>query len=231
MNEGKNLRKFAFTRSVLSGLSYSDISDKIYDISNDCSSVSWSLHDEEVLLSAFDDSEDYVYAFKESFDLLSSAAERMTEALSEWDSYDDDFGETFDLFLTGISDGTGIRVLGFDTEEEDYYTITSFESHLSRKACYERVMKKFKKDDILHTANRIFRILSGYFDLERRYEYLQAAIDIIKGQTDNALKEVRTLEKAYEDAEHAEWDSYSEECKAYERAVKAFNEYDKVWVI
>lgn len=226
----QQVRKFVWKKTVIDGLSYEDILRKLSEIQDVCESVRWAENDEDLLLSFFDDSEDDVYAFKDSFTQLSAAAESLYNILSEYDGCEVEIEESFNFFLTGISDGSGMKYLGWDYAEEDYWTICGYDSQIAVTECYKKIMR-MKKDEIIQTANRVFRILTAFLDLERRYDYLEAALEMIKGKNEEALRGVRDLERAYEayEAGGREWDSAED--KALSKAINAFRGGDRVWLM
>ena len=155
----------------------------------------WSEQDEETLLNALDGDEDDAWEFKMAFSDLEAKAERLSETICELARYEEDFGRTYDDCTVALI-GNCYRVIGFDTYEEDYLSLTNYESGLAQTEAGKRLMRKTKAE-IISTVGQCLGILVAFLDLRQQYDYLKATFDLLRDENTSMLQQIKEIEKAY----------------------------------
>lgn len=120
-----------------------------------------------------------------------------------------------------------MKVLGYDTYEEDYFELTSYESELARDESEKRLMK-LTKQEILQTAEQCFGIAAAFLNVRYKFDYLKATFDIIRDENSSFLENIKDIEEAYEKANADKFDSYSKSTKEFDKLVKGLPE--RVWI-
>lgn len=192
--KSRNLR---YKRPALSSMGYEFISNRLYEISEECGNVRYLFGDEDNLEELLG-GEDEAYEFKMAFSELSASAEKLQDCLwdAERESCDEDFGEHFDDCTVALI-GNRYEVIGFDDYQEDYYDLTRFEAGLAEKESGKRLMR-LTKSEMIAQIGQCVGILIAFYDLERQYDYLSAAFETLKGENAGILEVVKEIEAAYE---------------------------------
>lgn len=213
--KAKNLR---WKKAILAEFNLESIQEELYDISCDCDEVRWIVNGEEAaLIDALDGDEEEAFEFRMTFSDLSGECEQLNDLLRN-----EYVCEFFDEFLAGISDGSGMRMVGYDTYEEDYYGLTSFEG---RNGCQEakKRLERLTKAELLSAANQVFRVIVCFLNVRYKYDYLKASFDVLKGENTAFLDIIRQIEKEYDDA-CDDWKA----AQKFDTVVSALP--DRVWV-
>lgn len=185
-----NLR---YKKPIAKGLNLDDIRNSLCDISEICGDVQYYIGcDDETLLNALDGDEDDAYEFKMMFSTLSAECEQM-----QYDLENEYIPEYFDLFFAAVNKSG--EMLGYDTYEQDYYGLGSFECRLAN----EEVVKKIKvltKDQLIEALQYCFGIYQAYVSLTYRYDCIKSAMDILRSENTSYLKTIRQIDELYEKA-------------------------------
>jgi hypothetical protein len=196
------------------------ISSEIYEISSACDEVRWFFDDDgDNLVAALDGNEDEAYEFKMAFSDLEAKCSLLDEAIKE-NGYGVD--EYFDDCTVALI-GNRYNVVGYDSEEEDYYALTSFETELAQTESGKRVCR-WTKAEMLSRIGQCMGIVLAYYDLRQSYDYLKATMDILRGDNVSMLKIIKEIEAAYERATEDRWSTDTE----YEELLAALP--DRVWI-
>lgn len=223
MTKAERSRNLRYKKPALMELGYDFITDKLYEISDACGEVRWAAEgDNEVLLSALDDDEEDEFEFKTLFSLLEAECDQLRELLIE-NEYIRDY---FDDCTVGLI-GNRFRIMGFDDYEEDYFSLTSFEQELAQKESGKRLMR-MTKANMLSTIGQCIGIVLSFQNVQMKYDYLKATLDILRDENTSILKTIKAIEEAYEDANEAGFYGYSESAKKYERLINELP--DRFWI-
>lgn len=183
-----NLR---YKKPIANGLNLDDIRNALWDISEACGDVQYYIDsDDETLLNALDGDEDDAFEFKMMFSELSAECDQM-----QYDLENEYVPEYFDLFFAAVNKGG--EMLGYDTYEQDYYGLGSFEIGLANEEAVKKI-KALTKDQMIETMQRCFRIYQAYIGLTYRYDCIKAAMDILRDENTGYLKMIRQIEELYE---------------------------------
>ena len=216
--KARNLR---YKKAILSDLNFESIKEELYEISEKCDEVRWIANgDEATLISALDGDEEEAFEFRLAFSDLSIECERLFDLLNE-----EYICEYFDDFLTGISNGSTMRLIGYDDYEEDYFKLTAYEETLSSRESQKRIERLTKKE-LISAANQVFRVLICFFNVRYKFDYLEASFDVLKGENTAFLDVIRQIEKEYEELINSDWDQ-TKKCERFDALVSALP--DRIW--
>lgn len=222
----KQTRKLRYSKSIISKFNYEEIISALSDIQEECDNIRYMVEDDDILASALGDNDEEAYEFKMMFSELSGKAEQLYEILNEYNSTED-ISEYFDQITAGISEGSGLNYYAWDSVEEDFFRVTSYEGTI----CVQESIKKLlrmKKEDLISCCNRVFRIMLAYLDLKYKYDYLSATLEILNDEQHGIIDMVKELDRLYKLAEADKFEYYSESLKNYEKALKAVP--DRMWI-
>lgn len=216
-----------YKRPALSSLGAYAIMTELDNIIMACDDVRYYVEqsdNDETLLNALNGDEEAEWEFKLAFADISAKAENLQSAL--YDQYFEDFYQEFDDASVALI-GNRYRVLGFDTYEEDYYALTSYEERLAQTEAGKRLMR-LTKADMIARIGWCFGITLAFLDLRQSYDYLKATFDILRDENTSLLDTIKEIEKAYDEAEEDEFCPWDESTKRFERLLEALP--DRAWV-
>jgi hypothetical protein len=167
------------------------IDDDLYNIAGECGELEWAVEDDETLLDVFDGDTDEIYEFHMMFSDLSNKCERLQEEL-----HDGYVTEHFDDFFVGAL-GNAYNMVGYDSAEEDYFSLTRFEAELAQGESGKRLMK-LTKEKIIAVAGQCVGIMMCFLDIRHSYDCLKATFDLLRDDRAELLKSVKTVEDAYQ---------------------------------
>lgn len=203
MSEIKSIRthNLRYKRPALASMGWTAIWDELDAISESCQDIHWFIdQDDETLLNALDGDEDEVWEFKFAFADLEAKADQISEALLEQfgRGHSDDPDRDFDDCTVALI-GDRYRMVGYDMDEENYYSLTGYDKDLALSEAGKRLMRKTKAD-MLSTIGQCVGTLIAFLDLRQSYDYLKATIDILRDENTSVLKQVKEINSAYEAA-------------------------------
>lgn len=208
-------KQLRYKKSIAEGFNINDILDELMVICEQCNDVRYIAEgDEDTLIAALDGNEEDAYEFRMMFSELSQESENLYDKLNE-----EYVTEYFDEFFCRVAGGC-VRMLGYDSYEEDYYELTRFESELAQGESQKHLMK-LTKQEILKAAEQCFGIASAFLNIRYKYEYLKATFDIIRDENTSFLENIKEIEKAYEEAYADEFNPFAKSTKEFERLTGA----------
>ncbi len=189
-------RNLRYKRAALASMGFETILSELDDMRETCDTIHWwSEQDEETLLKALDGDDDDAWEFKMAFSDLEAKADRLFETIYDLARYEEDFGRTYDDCTVALI-GRRYQVIGFDTYEEDYFHLTSYDGELAQTESGKRLMRKTKAE-IISTIGQCLGILISFLDLRQQYDYLKATFDILRDQNTSMLQQIKEIEKVY----------------------------------
>ncbi len=198
LTKADRARMLAYKRPMLSSLGFETIRQGLCDISEACCDVHWFIeNDSDTLLNALDGDENAEWEFKMAFAELETNAEILSETIEERSAWDDRGFETTFNDCTVSLIGSRYKILGFDSVEEDYFSLTGYEQELAYTDAGKRLMR-LTKAEMLSTIGQCMGIALAFYDLQNRYDYLKAAMDILRDENTSLLKIIKEIEEAYE---------------------------------
>ncbi len=189
--KAKNLR---YKKPIAKGLTFDAIREALWEIMDSCADVRYYVEEnDETLINALDGDEDDAFEFKMMFADLIAECEQM-----DYDLRNEYIPEYFDLFFVAVNKGG--EMLGFDTYEQDYFGLGSFECELANKEAAKK-MKRLTKDQLIEAAQICFRVYQSFIGLQYRYDCIKAALDILRDENTGYLQMVKQIEEAYAKAD------------------------------
>lgn len=217
-------RSLRYKKAALAELNLEHIKERLWDIMSECDDVRYFVEeDEKTLLKALDGDEEEEFEFKMMFSELSAECDQLEEVFNQYSVYDGYVAEYFDDFLVGImlNNENPFSVVGFDSYEEDYFRLMGYDIGYAENESHKRLMRLTKKD-ILDAAGACFRVAVCFLNIERKYDYLKAAFDILLEKNTSFLQVIRDIDKEFEKADNSgDWHKF-------DRLVAALP--DKAWV-
>lgn len=219
--KSERTRNLRYKKPALASLGYQNITEELYIIRDECEEIKWMVEDDDsgILQSAFDDNEDEEYEFRMAFSDLQCKAEQLFDEISEAESYG--LSEYFDDCTVSLI-GNRYNLVGYDSYEEDYFSLVSSESSWAVSETNKRVMR-MTKQEIIEKVGQCVGITLAFMDLRQQYDYLKATFDILRDENTSLLQTIKDIEKAYNEFQ----DSYQKE-KEFDLLVK--NLPEKMWV-
>lgn len=205
MTPAERSRNLRYKRPALASMGYDAMTGELDEIYDKCSDVRWWMDtDTETLLNALDGDEEDAWEFKMSFAELEARSDQLRDILYggciDRDDYDN---------CTVALIGNRYNCVGFDSYEEDYFSLSSYESHLAEEESGKRLMRLPKKE-MISTIGQCFGILMAFLDVRQRYDYLQATFDILRDQNTSLLDTIKEIENLYEETQDG-WNSSAEQ--------------------
>lgn len=226
LSKADRCRNLRYKKPALMDLGYFAITSKLDEIQEVCSEIHWAFDDDETLINAFDGNEEDAYEFKMAFTEIEGEAYQLRERLEEQLGYEDDPERAFDDCSVALI-GNRYNAVGFDDYEEDYYSLTSYETHLATTEAGKRLMRKTKAE-MLSVIGQVLGIILAFQNVQMKYEYLKATIDIFRDSNISILQVIKTIEQKYADMFCDDYGKSKRAEKEFEALVKELP--DKYWV-
>lgn len=190
VSKAERARNLRYKRPALAELGYETIMNKLEEINNECTDVLMYIYDDETLLTALDDNEEEVWDFRFAFAGLCADCEKLVEEFYNFDA------EDFDDCSVALI-GNRFEAVGYDDWEEDYFNLCSYEQNLAHEDAGRRVMRRTKQEMLIEIGHTLGCILA-FQNVEYKYLYLKATLDVLKDQNSGLLEAIKEIEKAYE---------------------------------
>ena len=226
LSKADRCRNLRYKKPALMDLGYFAITEKLEEIQEVCSEIHWAFDDDETLINAFDGNEEDAYEFKMAFTEIEGEAYQLRERLEEQFGYEDAPERAFDDCSVALI-GNRYNAVGFDDYEEDYYSLTSYETHLATTEAGKRIMRKTKAE-MLSVIGQVLGIILAFQNVQMKYEYLKATIDIFRDSNISILQVIKTIEQKYADMFCDDYGKSKRAEKEFEALVKELP--DKYWV-
>lgn len=226
----KDLR---WRKPALAGLNYYEMTDKLDEIQEACGDIHWAYDDDETLINALDGDEEEAWEFKMAFSELEAEAYQLSEKFfevfrnySDMEDIDHDFEKAFNDCSVALI-GNTFNAVGYDGVQEDYLNLTGYQQGLAFTESGKRIMKLTKKE-MLSQIGQTLGIILAFQNVELKYEYLKATIDIFRDENTSILKQIKSVEQAYKLADEVGFEEWDERTKDFDRLVAQLP--DKIWI-
>ena len=190
-SKAEKCRNLRYKKPALMNLGYFAITEKLDEIQEVCSDIHWAFDDDETLINAFDGNDEEAWEFKMAFTEVEGEAYQLNECLREQFCFGDDPAREFDDCSVALI-GNRYNAVGYDDYEEDYYNLTSYETNLATTEAGKRIMRKTKAE-MLATIGQVLGIILAFQNLEIKYEYLKATIDIFRDANMSILQVIKDI--------------------------------------
>ena len=219
MTRAERSRQLRYKKAALEELGYEYIRDRLYEIGDECADVRWVLDEEiDTLVNALDGEEEEAFEFRMMFAELSAECDQLFSAINEFEE------QHFDDCSVALI-GNRFNAVGYDGYQEDYYSLTGYESGLAQTESGKRIMR-LTKSEMLSEIGRTLGIILSFQNVQYKYDYLKATMDILKGENHSFLQVIKDIEAAYEKMD--EDGRYGESGRKFDRLIEELP--DKTWV-
>lgn len=155
------IRALRYKRPALASMGAYNIMAELDDIVEACNGVRYYIEqadNDETLLNALDGDEDVEWEFRMAFADLSAKADELQMRLYEQDF--EDFYRDFDDATVALI-GNRYELVGYDSEEEDYFSLTSYEEGLAQTEAGKRLCR-LTKSEMIERIGWAFGILLAF---------------------------------------------------------------------
>lgn len=184
-------KQLRYKKPIVRGLNLDTIQEELWDMISACEDIHWYDNNEESLVNALDGDEDEAYEFKIAFSDLEAELEQFQEDLGR--EYISDY---FDVLFPAVGARYAGGYLGFDQYEGDYYGLEPYEYSFAEEEAAKKIMSLTKKA-ILEAVGQCLKIAYQYMAIRYRYDCLEAAIEILRGENMERIKTVKGIEEQY----------------------------------
>lgn len=194
-------RALAYKRPALATLGYRAVMEELEEIQEACDEVQyWIDSDDGTLLDAFDGDTEQEWEFKMAFSELSSNCYTLLDRIYDSVESEEDFDDCTVALI-----GNRYEMVGYDSFQEDYFSLTEFQAELAEKEAGKRIMRLTKKEMLAHIGLAL-GILLAFFDLRHQYDYLKAAMDVLRDENHSLIQLLKDIDGAYQAAASAEYE-------------------------
>jgi predicted nuclease with TOPRIM domain len=197
------------------------IEEELESIAEECSEYEEHIMEDETLLDAFDGDRDSLYELRFMFSDLSARCSSLHEALRS--TY---VTSHFNDLFVGIV-GNKYHIVGYDSFEEDYFSLTDFGAELAQNESAKRLMK-LTKETMISVCGQCFGVAISLLDIRHTFECLESALELLRGNRAALLSGVREIEAAYEAAEQRDFKYNSEADRHFDELLWRLP--DRVWI-
>lgn len=220
--KAERAKRLRYKRPALATLGFDMITDELYEIQCACSDIQYFMEsDDDTLLNALNGDEEDEYEFRMAFSDLTSRADALNDLMR-----DSMIRETFDDCTVGLI-GNRYKTLGFDSVEEDYFSLMSIQQDLAYTESGKRLMRK-TKEEMISIIGQCLGITIAFLDLRQSYDYLKATFDILRDENTSMLQMIKQIETAYIEAENVNFAPYRNESKQFNLMLSYLP--DKIWL-
>lgn len=218
--KARKCRDLIYKRTALDSLSYEAITEELEVIQSECDEVRYAM-DVSAIIDALDGNEEEAYEFQMLFSDLSCQCEQLYDSI-----YDNVRDIEFDDMTVALI-GNRYNLIGYDSYEEDWYSLTDWQKDLAESEAGKRIMKH-TKTEMLSMIGQAMGTLLAFLDLRQKYDYLKATMDIIREEHSSFFKAIADVEKAYETANADNFAEWRKGTKEYNKLLNALPE--KIWI-
>lgn len=220
-------RALRYKRPALASMGAEMIMKELDEIIENCNSIRYYVEqadNDETLLNALEGNEEAEWEFRLAFADLSAKADQLQEAL--WDQSFEDFYREFDDATVALI-GNQYKLVGYDTDEEDYSSLTGYEQELARTEAGKRLCR-LTKADMLSRIGWAMGITLAFFDLRQSYDYLKATFDILRDENTSLLDTIKEIESLYDEMNEADYTGRRNAERKLDRLLQALP--DRAWI-
>lgn len=211
-----------YKRPALASMGYDSMISELYEIQEACTDVKWYMEQgDDTLLNALGDDEEAEWEFRMAFTDLDGKAYQLIERLQE-----DLIREDYDDCTVALI-GNRYESVGYDSYEEDYFHLTSYEAELAQTEAGKRLMRHTKAE-MISTFGQCLGTLIAFLDLRQQYDYLKAAMDVLRDENTSLLKLIKEIDEAYDAAEEVGFNSWYAEARRFDQLVRELPE--RMWI-
>lgn len=223
MDKATKCKSLMYKRPALQSLGYDAILDELYEIQDACNEIRYVTDaDKDTIIDALDGDEDEAYEFLMMFSDLSASCEQLYSAITDNTYSDVEFND-----LTVALIGNRYSLIGYDSYEEDWYSLTGYQTELAVTEAGKRIMRHTKAE-MLSMIGQALGVTIAFMELRQQYDYLKATMDIIRERNCSHLKIIKEIDKAYDDAAECYFSSWEKATQRFDNLIEALPE--RTWL-
>lgn len=217
-------RNMRYRRPMLATLGWMTIEEELNDIEEACGNVHYFLDDEnDSLIAALDGDEEEAFEFRMTFADVEAKCEMLRSAIDEIDTGGDYFEDFFNTCTVALI-GNRYETLGFDTFQEDYFSLSRYEADLASTEAGKRLMR-MTKAEMVSSIGQCVGVLLAFADLKTQYDSISAAMAVLRSENVTILGTIKEIEAAYERQEElGQW----KDDREFKRLISCLP--DRVWL-
>lgn len=209
-------RALRYKRPALASMGFDTIQRELDDIEEACSNIHWFIEqDDDTLINALDGDEEQAWEFKIAFADLEGKVNQLREAMQDNWMQSEHYYQVFDDCTVALI-GNRYSTVGWDREEEDYYSLTKYEQELAQTEAGKRLMR-LTKAEMISTIGQCLGTLIAFLDLRQQYDYLKATMDILRDENTSLLQTIKEIDTAYEAVAADGFYGWYDSVKKYDR--------------
>lgn len=190
-------KQLRYKKPIARHLNICTIQDELCDMMEACEEIHWYDNDEESLVNALDGDDDEAFEFKMAFSDLEAELEQFQSDLE--DAY---VPEYYDMLFPAVKARYAGGYLGWDEYEGDYMGIDPFTYDWAENEAGKKFMQLTKRQ-MLEAVGACLKIAYQYIAIRYRYDCMEAAIEILRGENREKLQAVKSIEEQYVIADKA----------------------------
>ena len=208
-----------YKRPALASMGYDHMISELYEIQEACEDVRWFMEQgDDTLLNALGDDEEAEWEFRMAFGDLDGKAYQLIERLQE-DLIQEDYDD-----CTVAMIGNRYDCVGFDSYQEDYFSLTRYEPDLAQTEAGKRLMRHTKAE-MISTFGQCLGALIAFLDIRQQYDYLKATMDILRDENTSLLKQIKEIDAAYEAAADENFLSWGSSTRKFDNLAQALPDW------
>lgn len=215
-------QRLRYKKSIAKGFNLYDIQNELSELCEECGNIRWCVDgNEDELIEALDGDEEEAFEFRLLFSELSAEAEELYTRLDE--TY---ITEYFDTFFAAVAHGC-VKLIGFDTFEDDYFSMASYEQENGKEEAEKRLMR-LTKQELIKCARQCFGIATAILNVRYKADYLKASMDVLQSKNHAYLEAIKSIEQLYEEADNVNWHSWEKSVRRFDETADAMPA--RVWL-
>lgn len=216
----RKAQQLRYKKPLVKELNLDEIHSNLYEMSEACGNVRWYLGDQAEELSDLL-GEDDASEFEASFSALYADIERLQQDLNDiW------LPDYFNDYMAAVIPPES-QMLGYDSYEEDYFQLGSWEANIACREAAERMTRKTKKE-LIECAHTVISVIVAYMAIKYRFDSLSAAADVLMEKSEKELRAVKEIEEAYQKAAEDNFKEWYESTRNLDRLLRDLP--DKMWI-
>ena len=184
-------KQIRYKKPIVRDLNLDTIQLELDDMIEVCYEIHWYDDDEESLVNALNGDEDEAYEFKMAFSDLEAELNQFQEDLRE-----EYVSEYFDTLFPAVGASYAGGYLGYDEYEGDYFGIEPYEYSYAETEAAKKIMR-LTKAEILEAVGQCLKIAYSYIAIRYRYDCMEAAIEILRGENMERIQIIKGIEEQY----------------------------------
>lgn len=217
--KAERARNLRYRKPALQMCEYDRLVNELDEIMDECDETERLLYSSgSILDAAFEGDDEGEMDFKMSFSQLYTKAQNLADVLYSSDMEAQDFNDCIVALI-----GNRYELVGFDSVEEDYYSLDGYDAGLAVSDAGKRLMR-LTKAEMISRIGQCLGILLSFIDVRDEHQSLKATMDIIRDENTSLSDLIRQVFDAHKKASKETEGFRYKSGAAYDRYVKLLDE-------